>query len=70
MGASIPKNERRVFIGVRIHPSTKKFLEGMRYQNIGRSIDAIVSSHQAYLQSIRNKSGAVPMAPSKLDVKL
>jgi hypothetical protein len=72
MSANITENERRVFIGVRIHPNTKKFLKSMRAKNLGRAIDNLVTHHQAFLSVLQKRPDAgvvIPRSgPSELEL--
>jgi len=72
MASNIPESERRVFIGVTIHPNSKKFLKSMRAKNIGRAIDNLVTHHQAFLSALQKRPNAniptIPSGPSVLDM--
>lgn len=74
MPTYIEESNRRVFIGVRIHPNTKKFLKSMRAKNIGRAIDNLVINHQAFLNILHNRPGSAAAittasGPSELDIE-
>ena len=60
----IDESSRRVFIGVRIHPNTKKFLKSMRAKNIGRAIDNLVTNHQAFLTILHNRPDSAKLMPT------
>lgn len=72
MSTNIPEQDRRVFIGVRIHPHTRKFLRSMRAKNLGRAIDNLVTHHQAFLSVLQKRGDAgavIPRSgPSELDL--